>query len=312
MNEANSNMLVTGATGFVGSSFCAKATKTGYYVRRIVRKRIDSDEHVIENIDGSALWKPALDGIDTVVHLAARVHVMKDKANDPLAEFRRVNTQGTLNLARQAAGAGVRRFVFLSSIKVNGEYTANSRAFTENDQPNTVDPYALSKLEAEQSLLDIASNSDMEVVIIRPPLVYGPGVKGNFASMIKWVGKGLPLPFGAVHNKRSFIALDNLVDFILLCIKHPGAANEIFLISDGEDISTTELLQKVGKALDKRVVLLPVPVGLIKLGAGLLGKRDIADRLFGSLRVDSSKARQLLGWKPVVSMDEQLRGIGEG
>jgi len=249
--------------------------------------------------------------IDVVVHLAARVHIMNDDSSDPLAEFRKVNTDGTLNLARQAAESGVKRFIYLSSIKVNGEITETGQSFVPDDTFVPDDPYGLSKYEAEQGLLALAKETNMEVVIIRPPLVYGPGVKANFHSMMRWIYKGVPLPFGAVYNQRSLVALDNLVSFIIHCIDHPKAANGVFLISDGEDVSTTELLQKVAKAFDKKAILLPVPVSLMKFVSKLLGKADVANRLFGSLQVDSSKARDLLGWKPVITMDGQLKKTAE-
>ncbi|MDO7597788.1 MAG: NAD-dependent epimerase/dehydratase family protein, partial [Pseudomonadota bacterium] len=228
--------------------------------------------------------------------------------------FRRLNVDGTLNLARQAADAGVKRFVFISSIKVNGEMTLVAQPFKADDNFLPTDPYGLSKYEAEQGLLAIAKETGMEVVIIRPPLVYGPGVKANFSAMMKWIDKGLPLPFGTIHNQRSLVALDNLVDFIALCAdrkKSYKAANEVFLISDGEDVSTTTLLQKVARAFGKKPRLIPVPVGLMIFAAKLIGKGDIANRLFGSLQVDSSKARDLLGWQPVVTMDEQLAKMVE-
>jgi nucleoside-diphosphate-sugar epimerase len=249
-----------------------------------------------------------------VIHTAARVHIMDDSAADPLTEFRKVNTAGTLNLAQQAADAGVKRFIFISSIKVNGEMTLVDQPFKPNDNYISTDPYGLSKYEAEQGLLAIAEETSMEIVIIRPPLVYGPNVKANFASMIKWINKGVPLPFGAIHNQRSLVALDNLVDFIALCAdraKSPKAANQVFLISDGEDVSTTTLLQKVARAFGKKPRLIPVPVWLMTFSAKLIGKGDMANRLFGSLQVDSSKARDLLGWQPVVTMDEQLAKMGE-
>ncbi|MDQ7001761.1 MAG: SDR family oxidoreductase, partial [Ghiorsea sp.] len=245
--------------------------------------------------------------VDVIVHTAARVHVMDDAAANPLVEFRKVNVEGTLNLARQAAEAGVKRFVFISSIKVNGETTTGKLPFSPDDSYVTTDPYGLSKLEAEQGLFKMAQEIGMEVVVIRPPLIYGPHVKANFKKLMETVSQGIPLPLGAVHNQRSLVALDNLVDFIVLCTAHPKAANEVFLISDGEDVSTTQLLQKIGKALGKPARLIPVPVGLMRFAAKLLGKADVAERLFGSLQVDSSKARVLLGWQPVVSMDEQLK-----
>jgi nucleoside-diphosphate-sugar epimerase len=246
-----------------------------------------------------------------VIHTAARVHIMDDSAADPLTEFRKVNTAGTLNLARQAADAGVKRFIFISSIKVNGEMTLVDQPFKPNDNYIPTDPYGLSKYEAEQGLLTIAKETGMEVVIIRPPLVYGPEVKANFSSMMKWINRGVPLPFGYINNQRSLVALDNLVDFIIHCIDHPKAVNEVFLISDGEDVSTSILLRKVAKAFGKKPKLIPVPVWLMTLAAKLIGKGDVATRLFGSLQVDSSKARELLGWKPVITMDEQLKKTAE-
>ncbi len=226
-------------------------------------------------------------------------------------EFRIVNVEGTLNLARQASNTGVKRFVFISSLKVNGENTQLGHAFSPNDNFVPKDPYALSKYEAEHGLLALAEETGMEVVIIRPPLVYGPHVKANFASMIKWVNRGVPFPFGMINNKRSLIALDNLVSFIIYCIDHPKASNEVFLVSDGEDVSTTELLQKIAKAFGKRSLLIPVPVWLMSFVAKLVGKADMANRLFGSLQVDSSKARELLGWVPEITMDKQLKKIAD-
>jgi nucleoside-diphosphate-sugar epimerase len=214
---------------------------------------------------------------------------------------------GTLNLARQAAERGVQRFIFLSSVKVNGEQTLSGKQFAAQDKAVPVDAYAISKWEAEQGLLKIAQESRMEVVIIRPPLVYGPGVKANFLAMMRWLHKGLPLPLGAIQNKRSFVALDNLVDLVVTCLDHPAAANQVFLAGDGEDLSTPELLRRLGLALGSPARLLPVPVPLLKSGAALLGKSDMAQRLCGSLQVDISKARTLLGWSPPISVDEGLR-----
>jgi len=314
MTEVKQRILITGATGFIGKALITDLMLRDYHVVATVRNENSSVPECRQvfatgDINEKTDWKETLDGIDVVIHLAARVHVMNDSATDPLSEFRKVNVAGTLNLAEQAANAGVKRFIFLSTIKVNGERTQKGSKFRETDPPAPNDPYAISKWEAEQGLLAVAEKTGMEVVIIRPPLVYGPGVKANFRSLVKWVKIGVPLPLGAVHNKRSFVALDNLVNFIILCIEHPRAANEVFLISDGEDVSTTELLQKIARALGKRSFLLPVPVGLMTFIAGLMGKNDVANRLFGSLQVDCSKARELLGWKPVVSMDDGLKGI---
>lgn len=317
------NILITGAAGFIGGVLCDNLIADGYQVRGTFRgdgRRETGGRVVVGDIGPETDWSEALDGNDVVVHLAARVHVMNDLAADPLEEFRKVNTAGTLALAEQAATAGVKRFVFISSVKVNGEETGKGRPedgerriFSEEAVPAPQDAYAVSKREAEQGLLEIGEREKgegrREVVIIRPPLVYGPGVKANFRALMKWVERGVPLPLGAVHNKRSFVALDNLVSFIIHCMDHPKAANEVFLISDGKDVSTTELLQKMARAFGKRSFLLPVPVGLMTFAAGLSGKRDVADRLFGSLQVDNSKAKDLLGWKPVVSMDEGLRRI---
>jgi nucleoside-diphosphate-sugar epimerase len=262
---------------------------------------------VVASIDGSTDWHDALAGCDAVVHLAARVHVMTETTADPLNEFRRVNVQGTLNLARQAAAAGVRRFVFVSSIKVNGEATQPGAPFTADDAPTPLDAYGVSKMEAEQGLREIARQTGMEVVIIRPPLVYGPGVKANFATMMRWLKRGVPLPLGAIHNQRSLVALDNLVDLIVTCLTHLAAANQTFMVSDGEDVSTTELLRRMGQAMGHPARLVPVPASWLKVAVGLLGKGDVAQRLCGSLQVDISKTRELLGWTPPVSLDEGLR-----
>jgi nucleoside-diphosphate-sugar epimerase len=240
------------------------------------------------------------------MHCAARVHVMAESLADPLAEFRRVNVQGTLNLARQAAAAGVRRFVFVSSIGVNGAETFQ-QSFTSEDSVAPHSPYAVSKYEAELGLQALAAETGMEVVIIRPPLVYGPGAPGNFGSLMRWLKRGVPLPLGAIHNQRSLVALDNLVDLIVLCLTHPAAANQTFLVSDGEDVSTSELLRRMGQALDRPARLLPVPQSWLKLAAAMVGKSDVAQRLCGSLQVDISKTRRLLVWTPPISLDEGLR-----
>ncbi|PCI41341.1 MAG: UDP-glucose 4-epimerase [Proteobacteria bacterium] len=307
----NLSILVTGSTGFIGNSIVSQlCEREGIQVVAAVRKWSDFlPECVQQSIVGDLAeigdYTEALHGMDVVIHAAARVHVMDDASSNPLAEFRKVNVDGTLNLARQAAKAGVQRFIFLSSIGVNGNDTF--KPFVESDKPFPHDPYSIGKYEAELALIKLGKEKHMEVVIIRPPLVYARHAPGNFKTLIKWVQKGVPLPLGSVHNQRSLVALDNLVSFIVLCAQHPKAANEVFLISDGEDVSTTELLQKVAKAMGKKTWLIPVPVGLMTFVVKLLGKGDVANRLFGSLQVDSSKARELLGWKPVVTMDEQLK-----
>ncbi len=304
--------LVTGANGFVGTALCTRLSRDGAALRAAVRS-LSSQPDGVEAIAMGSLssesdWTVALSSVEQVVHLAAHVHVMNDKSADPLAEFRRVNVEGTANLARQAAAAGVRRFVYLSSIKVNGEFTQEGHPFTADDAPAPEDPYAVSKHEAEQALRQIAAETGMEVVIIRPPLVYGPGVKANFESMMRWLSRGVPLPLAAANrNRRSLVALDNLVDLILTCLHHPKAANQTFLVSDGEDLSTAELLQKIGKAMNRPARLLPVPVSLLAFVARLLGKTAVAQRLLGSLQMDISNTCELLDWKPPVSVDEGLR-----
>lgn len=312
-------ILVTGATGFVGRALVPELLANGSQVKTLGRKvstclPVEVEQVVVDlgEIGSDGAIKDVFGDVDVVVHAAARVHVMQDQSVNSLAEFRKLNRDATLVLAGLAADAGVKRFVFLSSIKVNGEETFSRKrpcVFKPDDEFNPTDPYGLSKYEAEQGLLALGKNTGMEVVIIRPPLVYGPGVKANFASMINWLRGGVPLPLGAIHNKRSFVALDNLVSFIALCsdrAQSPKAGNQVFLISDGEDVSTTQLLRKVANALGKKIWLLPVPTVLMSFVAKLVGKDDVANRLFGSLQVDSSKARDLLGWQPVITMDEQL------
>jgi nucleoside-diphosphate-sugar epimerase len=261
----------------------------------------------IDGLDGTTQWAQALNRIDVVIHAAARVHVMEETVADPLADFRRVNVEGTLNLARQAAASGVRRFIFISSIKVNGEATSPGKVFTADDVATPLDPYGVSKMEAEEVLRALAAETGMEVVIIRPVLVYGPGVKANFLSMMRWLDRGVPLPLGAVNNRRSFVSLGNLIDLIQTCIDHPRAANETFLVSDGEDVSTTELLRRLSAAMGRPARLLPVPYRLMRMAAALLGKSAAIQRLFGSLQVDIGKNMALLQWKPSVSMNEALR-----
>lgn len=305
-------ILVTGATGFVGRALCAALIKGGP-IRIVVRNAAgespaDGVDVVRGELSATADWSAAMAGVVAVVHCAARVHVMNDDAVDPLAEFRRINVEGSLQLARQAAAAGVRRFVFLSSIKVNGEQTDPGRPFTADQAPGPLDPYGISKMEAEAALRALARETGMAVVIIRPPLVYGPAVKGNFLAMMRALWRGIPLPLGAVTaNRRSLVALDNLVDLIVTCIDHPAAANQTFLVSDAEDLSTAALLRRMGQQLGRPARLLPVPVGVLRLAATLLGRPGIAQRLCGSLEVDIDKTRHLLGWSPPLSVDEGLR-----
>lgn len=306
-------VLVTGASGWVGRRLCQRLQQQGLDLCAAVRSRqswLPGDRQVsVAALDAATDWQPALAGVQRVVHLAARVHVMHDTSADPLAEFRRVNLDGTLNLARQAAVAGVKRFVFISSVKVNGECTRPGHAFSESDPAQPQDPYGLSKWEAERGLRQLALQTGMQVVIIRPPLVYGPGVKANFAALLRAVRQGLPLPLGAIHNHRSLVALDNLVDFILLCLDHPLAANETFLVSDGCDLSTTELVRGLARAAGAPVRLLPVPVWMLATLGKCLGKGAAVQRLCGNLQVDISKAQNLLGWVPPLSVDQGLRSV---
>lgn len=303
--------LVTGANGFVGRPLCTELFRRGQTVRAALRgddAAVDEFERVIVGPIGHETdWSAALQSVEVVVHLAARVHVMHDTSTDRLPALRATNVHGTLNLARQAAAAGVRRFVFVSSIKVNGECTQPGQAFTEADAPAPQDAYGLSKHEAELGLRQLGAATGMEVVIIRPPLVYGPGVKANFAALMRAVRRGSPLPLGAVHNRRSLVGLDNLVDFIVICASHAQAANQTFLVSDGHDLSTPELVQGLAHVAGVRVRLLPVPVWALQAAARLLGRGDMMQRLCGNLQVDIAKAHRLLGWTPPVSVAEGLR-----
>jgi nucleoside-diphosphate-sugar epimerase len=308
--KSGQKIFLTGATGFVGNKVLERLAESQYDVICAVRRGVvfeTSVRTVIGEINSKTDWSISMGDAQTLIHTAARAHIMKDEAADPLTEYWKVNVDGTLNLARQAAEAGIRRFIFISSIKVNGEGTRLNQPFNADASPAPEDSYGVSKCAAEEGLRKLAVETGMELVIIRPPLVYGPGVKGNFASMIKLVEKGLPLPLGAIHNKRSLVALDNLVDLIITCIDHPAAANQVFLAGDGVDLSTTELLQGVAKAMGKPSRLVPVPAGLLMFGATVLGKKAMAQRLLGSLQVDISKARNLLGWQPPLSVGEGLK-----
>jgi nucleoside-diphosphate-sugar epimerase len=309
-------ILVTGANGLVGSALCAKLRQDAHSVRGAVRvqnPQANSCEFGVGNIDSRTNWRPALANVQHVVHCAARVHVMNESSPDPLSDFRRVNVEGTANLARQAAQAGVKRFVFLSSVKVNGEWTLPDQPFTADDNPAPQDAYGISKAEAEAVLRQIALETGMEVVIIRPPLVYGPGVKANFATMMRWLRKGVPLPLAAVNdNRRSLVALDNLLDLIVLCLHHPAAANQTFLVSDAEDLSTAQLLERMACALSRHARLFYVPRVLLKIAALCVNKLGVYQRLCSSLQLDISKTRQLLAWSPPVSVDMGLRRAAEG
>jgi UDP-glucose 4-epimerase len=261
----------------------------------------------VGDLDAQTDWSAALAGVNAVVHTAARVHVMQEVAADPLAEFRRVNVQGTLNLARQAAQAGVRRLVFISSVKVNGEATLAGHPFTAQDMPAPLDAYGISKHEAEEGLRNIALSAAMDVAIIRPPLVYGPGVKANFAALMRAVQRGWPLPLGSIHNQRSLVGLDNLIDLIAVCLVHPNAANQTFVVSDGHDLSTAELVQNLARAAGVSARLWPVPVWMLRAGAALLGRSAAVQRLCGNLQVDISRTQTLLDWTPPVPAETGFR-----
>lgn len=304
-------ILLTGGTGFVGRAALDSLqnhTPIRLALRGSLPERFSkSVEHVRASLSPDQDWADAVAGVTVVLHCAARVHVMHEESADPLREFRRVNVEGTLRLARQAARAGARRFLFVSSIGVNGGETFG-HPFVADSQVAPHSPYALSKHEAEIGLRELAHETGMEVVVIRPPLIYGPNAPGNFSSLMKWLNSGVPLPLGAVTgNRRSLVALDNLIDLIVTCIDHPAAANQTFLVSDGESLSTASLLRRMGEALGRPARLIPVPVPLLQMGAALLGKQDVAQRLCGSLEVDIGKTTELLGWTPPISVDEGLR-----
>ena len=314
----NPCVLITGATGFVGSRLAGflSAQFPEMELRLAVRHRPDELEvpgvlpvgsiEVVGDINPHTNWADALDGVDEVIHLAARVHVMNDVALDPLEEYRNTNTLATIHLAQEAAKAGVKRFIYLSSIKVNGEETSPGQSYSEDSTPAPIDPYGVSKWEAELGLEKVCAQTGMEFVIIRPPLIYGPGVKANFQKLMGLVAKGMPLPLGATHNQRSMLALDNLVSFIAEVMTNPLAANQRFLLSDGEDVSTTQLLRLIAKGMGKSIWLLPVPAFILRAAAQILGASAAADRMLGSLQIDSSKARQLLHWQTPLSAEEAI------
>lgn len=305
-------ILVTGATGFVGHFLCNRLLEEDINVRGtlLASERpsdlVDRVEPVtVEPLGADTQWCHAFEGVNTIIHLAARVHIMDDPSTDPLTEFRKVNVEGTARLAREAANAGVRRLVFISSIKVNGEESA--APYTPDSLPAPSDPYGISKWEAEQALRKIEAETGLEVVVIRPTLVYGPGVKANFLNMMKIINRGIPLPLASVTNKRSLIYVGNLVDALATCAVHSEAAGETYLVNDGEDVSTPELIRRTAKALGVSARLFPVPIAFMRLAGKMINKSGAVNRLTGSLAVDSSKIRQELGWAPPFTMDEGLR-----
>lgn len=296
-------VLLTGATGFVGRETARALCAAGHEVCPVVRA---GDGFRVAGIDGNTDWSGAFDGVQAVIHLAARVHQMDDRAADPLAAFRAVNTAGTERLARAAAAAGVRRFVFVSSVKAVGEASAPGQSLDARTQPRPADPYGISKLEAERALQQVAADTGLEVVVVRPPLVYGPGVGANFRALLRAVGRGWPLPLGCVDNRRSLVSVANLADALRLCIEHPSAAGHTYFVTDGEDVSTAELCRRIGRALGRRARLLPVPVALLRLAGALTGRGGVVQRLTGSLLLDSSAIRRELGWRPPQTLDQAL------
>jgi UDP-4-keto-D-QuiNAc 4-reductase len=311
-------LLVTGANGFVGSAAArhlarrhevlaqARTREQAYLLSNseLLEQQILGLQADLINISG---FTDALQGCHAVLHCAARVHQVREMAADPLAAYRQVNSDATLALARAAAQAGVERFVFLSSVKVHGEFSPTGKPFKHDDVLQPIDPYGLSKYEAERGLKDIAAQTGMQVVIVRPPLVYGPGVKANFLSMMLWLQRGVPLPLGAINNQRSLVGLGNLVDLLEQCLTHPAAANQTFLASDGHDVSTTELLQAMATALHTQPRLLPVPQLWLEGSLNLLGRSGMAQRLCGNLAVDISHTLKTLGWTPPQSLEQGLQ-----
>lgn len=307
-------ILVTGANGFVGSSLCRRLLAESITVHAATRSPLKTpsnhllfNSYTTGNIDEYTNWQSALDGVDVVIHLAARVHMMQDNAVDPLSEFIKINCDATLNLAKQAAATGVRRFIFLSSIKVNGETTEGRMPFKETDEPNPQDPYGISKLHAEEALKKVSHDTGMELVIVRPPLVFGPGVRANFLKLLQLADRGIPLPLGQVKNQRSLIFVENLSDALLRCATQPAAAGKTYLVSDGQSFSTAELFQSISYALERRGRLLSIPVNLMRIVALLFGKTAVLDRLTQSLIVDSQKISKELNWIPPYTLNEGLK-----
>jgi len=307
-------ILVTGANGFVGHALCAELARRHFAVSGAIRGEAGSASYPtvrIADIGPDTDWTAALQGVDIVIHLAARVHVMRDDASDPLAEFRHTNTAGSERLARCAAAAGVKRLVYVSSIKVNGEETVGERRYSERDIPQPQDPYGASKWEAEQALQRVAQDTGLEVVIVRPPLIYGPAVKSNFIQMMRVVARGVPLPFSSLQNKRDLLYVGNLADALVACATHPAAAGQTYLLCDGEPVSTAQLLRALAQALAAPSRLFPFSPGLLKLAGRLSGRAAQLDRLLGSLQVDSGKIRRELNWTPPFTLQQGLQATAE-
>ena len=306
---------MTGANGFVGHALCAGAAARGMQVRGSIRHQCDLpagvERVVVGEIDENTNWWGALNGCDIVIHLAARAHVMHESAKNPLEEFRRVNVQGTEHLARNAVTSGVKRFVYVSSIKVNGEETLGGKSYAERDMPMPQDAYGVSKWEAEQVLHRVAEETGLEVVIVRPPLVYGAGVKGNFAQLLSVLMRGIPLPLASIRNQRDLIYVGNLVDALIACATHPAAVGQTYLVSDGEGVSTPDLIRNLAQALGKFNLVFPFPIYVMRFCAGLFGKSAAVDRLTQSLQIDSSKIRKELSWKPPCTMQQGLQATAD-
>jgi nucleoside-diphosphate-sugar epimerase len=302
-------IAVTGASGFVGRALCASLREQGRTVLPLVRNATveQADAHVVGDLGPETDWSHALHGVDCVVHCAARVHVMQDDAPDPLGAFRRVNVEGTQTLAMAAAAAGVRRLVFVSSLKVHGEQTLPGVPFQAHTPPAPQDAYGRSKWEAEQALWEVSSTTGLEVVVVRPPLVYGPGVKANFMRLMQLVANGFPLPLGGIHNQRSLLALGNLTDLLQICTEHSAAAGQTFLASDDQDMSTPELIRGLAAAMGRRAALLPVPVSWLRLAGRLTGQTPQIERLMGSLQVDIGHTRGVLSWVPPLTVQQGLK-----
>ena len=315
MKDGTTHLLVTGANGFVGRPLCAELLRRGHSVHAEMRAANSAlknvEAAVIGEIDGTTDWSEALKDVHAVIHLAARVHVMKDNAADPLAEFLKVNMYGTSNLARQAANAGVKRFIYASSVKVNGEQSAVNRPFLESDEPDPHGPYAISKWRAEQELQRIVRETGLEVVIVRPPLVYGPGVKGNFINLMAAIDRGIPLPLAGANNARSLVYVGNLVDALIACATHPAAAGQTYLVSDGDDVSTAMLVDMIARALGRKSRAFNFPSGLLGAVAALLGRAEQMDRLFSSLCVNDEKMRSDLAWSPPFTLEQGLHATAE-